>query len=175
MPRTRSRRFTIYDRMDEAGMFDSNPANTFAQAPTGEPLYKGPIQYPKMFYHPTGAKRVVEPERVEPTPTGPVRVPARYEMISQAAANAEEEETLRASGWHDHPADAIAAGGGTAPPKGTDDEIARLRRQIAELQAQADAQAARQALKPGPEAKPPVGGKSTGDTAPGNSLAARLG
>lgn len=140
MPR-QAQRHTIYDVMDNLGVFDRNPANFGAQDEAGNQLYVGPVEYPKMLYHPKGEQRVTEPEKLEPTPIGPVRVPARYEMISAIAENAEAEAALRAEGWHDHPAKAISAAGGKAPPMGAAQVLSDKDRRIAELEAQLAAMA----------------------------------
>ena len=141
---SRNNRLTIYDMMEAKGVFASNPANAGAMREDGTPLYSGPVNYPKMLYHPQGATRVLVPARVEPTPSGPIHIPAQTELISQIAANAEEEEKLLSAGWHEHPADAIAAAveldpaayGGKVPEKSSDTRIRNLEAEIARLQKQ---------------------------------------
>lgn len=135
-----NRMHTIYDVLDASGFFAANPANVGSRDPEGRALYKGPIAYPKMLYHPKGETRVVEPERREPAgPLGIVTIPARRELIHRVVNSAEEEAQLIALGWHDHPAKAIAAGGGIAPPissvehiKNLEDELVRLQAQLAQ-------------------------------------------
>ena len=102
---------TVYDRMRAKGMFSSNPANEGSRDPnTGESLYKGPVPFPKMLYHPQGKKRVTSPEVVVPGPAGATTVPAQYEIINKIVQNkAEYEEALKA-GWQEHPADSFWAG-----------------------------------------------------------------
>lgn len=110
---------TIYDMMQEKGVFDSNPANTFSRDTEGVGLYKGPVAYPKMLYHPKGEEKIVQPgEEVESRrhPDGFVVRGEVRELISKKADNQEEEVKLKAEGWHEHPAQAIAAGGRKAPP-----------------------------------------------------------
>lgn len=141
---SRNNRLTIYDLMEAKGVFASNPANAGAMREDGTALYSGPVEYPKMLYHPQGAQRVLVPPRVEPTPTGPVHIPAQMELISQIVANADEEAKLVSAGWHDHPADAIAAAveldpqayGGKVPEKSSDTRIQNLEAEIARLQKQ---------------------------------------
>lgn len=141
---SRNNRLTIYDLMEAKGIFASNPANAGSMREDGTPLYAGPVEYPKMLYHPQGAQRVLVPPRVEPTPTGPVHIPAQMELISQIVQDAEEEAKLTSQGWHDHPADAIAAAveldpaayGGKVPEKSSDTRIKNLEAEIARLQKQ---------------------------------------
>lgn len=140
----RRNRMTIYDLMEAAGKFASNPANAASISEDGTSLYVGPLEYPKMLYHPKGELRIVVPERIEPTPIGPVHIPAQTEMIHRIVQNAAEEDEARSEGWHDHPADAIAASDAAlaglikVPPKGAgavlqakDKEIERLKAELA--------------------------------------------
>jgi hypothetical protein len=143
----RTRRFTIYDVLDEKGYFDSNPANPGSRDNEGDSLYSGPVEFPKMLYHPEGATVVTVPAEVIVTPLGPKSVGEQRELVSQIARNASEEAKLVAEGWHRHPADAVRAGGGVAPPKGASDTIADLQAQIARLQQQANDQGAEELAK----------------------------
>lgn len=134
----RGQRLTIYDIMEARGDFAANPANVGSMSDDGSPLYKGPLEWPKMLYHPEGATREVEPERREPSPTGVITIPAKREMITAIAGSQEEEDALREAGWHLHPADAFVAAGLPAPPKGAtqvlqekDHRIAQLERELA--------------------------------------------
>lgn len=103
-------RFTIYDALEKAGAFDSNPANTYARdRSTGATLYKGPVEYPKMFYHPQGEQKIIVPGELIATLMGPKLVNEQKELIWEIANDRQEEEKLRADGWHDHPAKAIRA------------------------------------------------------------------
>jgi len=146
----RHRRFTIYDMMEAKGLFEINPANTDSRDSDGNPLYKGPVEYPKMFYHPKGEERIVTPAEVIVTPLGPKMVNEHREIITQVAANAAEEEALRADGWWDHPAKAIAAGGGIAPAVSSDTRIRDLEAQIAKLQAERNNEGAKALRNAGP-------------------------
>lgn len=102
---------TVYDRMAAKGMFSANPANEGSRDPnTGESLYKGPIQFPKMLYHPEGKKRVTSPSVTVPGPAGPVVVPAQHEIINKIVNNKAELKEALDAGWHEHPADAFWAG-----------------------------------------------------------------
>jgi hypothetical protein len=134
---------TVYHVMEQRGVFATNPANidSIDQA-EGTPLYKGPVPYPRMFYHPEGKERVIAPGEVVVDPIqGPIRVGELREIIHQLAENAEDEERLRREGWHDHPARAMAAAGKEAPPissqqhiDGLQSELDKLRLQLAAAQ-----------------------------------------
>src|ERR1700681_1551501 len=111
----RNQRMTIYDVMEQQGRLASNPANVDSMSEDGTQLYKGPVQYPRMMYHPQGELRIVVPAEIIMTPLGPKAVGLQTEIIHQVVADEAEEAALRAEGWHDHPAKAIAASGGEAP------------------------------------------------------------
>lgn len=136
----RHSRFTVYDVLEAKGIFDMNPANS------SSPEYVGPIDYPRMFYHPKGKQRVIQKAEVLNTPYGPVKVGEQYELIARTVKNEEEEMRARAAGWHDHPAKAMEAGGRDAPPMTAHGRIADLERQLANLTAQLHA--AKQAPPP---------------------------
>jgi hypothetical protein len=132
----RAHRFTVFDVMEAQGVFDVNPANT------SSPDYRGPLPYPKMFYHPQGKTRVIQKAEIIGTPMGPIKVGEQTELISRIANDADEEAALRAMGWHDHPARAIGASGAEMPPmvahgreQDLEDEIQRLTRELAEARA----------------------------------------
>ena len=132
----RTKMMTRYHVMEAQGAFASNPANADAVSEQGEILYAGPIEYPKMMYHPLGEEREIEPERREPSPTGVQIIPAKMEMIYQVVNNDSEEMALRDSGWHDHPAKALVAAGKKAPAISSQQHINSLEAQIAALQKQ---------------------------------------
>lgn len=129
----RHSRFTVFDAMDAKGVFDSNPANA------SSPRYAGPVEYPKMFYHPEGKMREVQKAEIVNTPFGPVKVGEQFELINRTVHDAEEEARIRAAGWHDHPAKAIEASGKEAPATMTPGRVSDLEKQIAALQAQLSA------------------------------------
>lgn len=129
----RHSRFTVFDIMEANGVFEANPANTSSSQ------YVGPVEYPKMFYHPTGQTRVVQRAEVLATPYGPVKVGEQFEMVTRVAKDQNEANRLVAAGWHDHPSKAIAAGGGSAPPITSPGRIADLEAQLIKLQAQLNA------------------------------------
>lgn len=106
----RQNRFTIYDALEKAGYFDLNPANSFSRNPTdGSSLFQGPVEYPKMLYHPEGETRqTVAPELLS-TPLGPKEVGEQRELIWQIVNSPAEEKALTSDGWHTHPAKAIRA------------------------------------------------------------------
>jgi hypothetical protein len=120
----RAHRFTVFDVMEAQGVFDANPANSTS------PDFKGPVQYPKMFYHPKGDTRVTQRAEVISTPLGPQRVGEMKELIHRVANDADEEHALREAGWWDHPALAIKASGGDAPPMVSRDRETELQAQI---------------------------------------------
>jgi hypothetical protein len=129
----RAHRFTVFDVMEAQGVFDANPANP------SSPDYRGPIQYPKMFYHPKGETRITQRAEVISTPLGPQRVGEMKELIHKIAADADEEKALREEGWHEHPALAIKAGGGTVPPMVSSSREKELQVQIEQLTMQLNA------------------------------------
>lgn len=144
-----AQRFTVFDVMQSKGVFKKNPANIDSQTEQGVPLYAGPVQYPKMLFHPKGEERIIQQGEVIVTPLGPQRVMQQREIIYQIVNSAEEEKNLISQGWHTHPAKAIQASGKEAPATGADMVIVELQRKIAELQEQ---QAALLSVKP-PEPK----------------------
>lgn len=141
-------RHTIYDIMEAKGMFASNPANPNSRGVDNQPLYVGPVPYPKMFYHPEGLERVLVPGEMLLGPGGapvidwetqrPKLVGEQREIIWQIAKDMVEEERLRADGWHDHPAKALAAAGKPVPAMSSDQRIRELEEQARTLQAQLD-------------------------------------
>lgn len=140
----RSNIHTVFHAMEEKGIFERNIANVDARDQvTGESLYKGPVKYPMMLYHPSGAEKIIVPAEIIVTPMGPQRVGEQRQLVYKIVATAEEEGALRALGWHTSPANAVRArlkiqgkDLGLAPPKGSDEVIADLNAQIAELQAE---------------------------------------
>ena len=164
----RDHRFTIYDAMEKAGKFDSNPANTFARdKTTGANIYSGPQPFPKMLYHPEGLEQITNPAEIVTTPLGAKEVGEQRQLVYKIVGNAEEEEALRASGWHDHPAKAIrarleATGGDLSkvPPMSSDQRIKDLEREIArlsEVKGKEDSQRAADLSNSGKPATPKTG------------------
>lgn len=131
-----AQRFTVYDVLESKGYFKKNPANLNAQDSEGMSLYSGPVQYPKMVYHPEGKERILQEGEVINTPLGPKLIMQQRELIWRIVANAEEEKEAVKLGWHLHPAEALRAAGKEAPETGADQVIADLKRKIAELEAQ---------------------------------------
>ncbi len=149
MSRSFRNRFTIFDAMDAAGRFSSNPANaeSFDQT-SGDSLYSGPVAYPKMFYHPEAEERILVPAQplVNPTTGEPVldrkgneilRGEQR-EIIWQLVVNEAEEKELRSAGWHDHPARALAAAGKAAPMISPQQTIEEMKKKMAAMQVEID-------------------------------------
>jgi hypothetical protein len=46
--------YSIYHSMEDRGLFETNKANVQAVSNDGLSIYEGPVQYPKMLYHPKG-------------------------------------------------------------------------------------------------------------------------
>lgn len=131
-----AQRFTVYDVLESKGYFRKNPANLSAQDDAGVALYNGPVQYPKMVYHPKGEERIVQEGEVINTPLGPKLIMQQRELIWRLVENKAEEAAALKDGWHLHPAEAMRAAGKEAPQTGADQVIAELKRKIEELQAQ---------------------------------------
>jgi hypothetical protein len=129
------RRFTIYDAMEDRGIFNDNPANPSSVDSAGLPMYKGPVPYPKMLYHPTGETRITVPGEIIVTPIGPKEVGVQREIIWELVDGPEREQELLADGWHSHPAEAIAASGAIAPSMGASGVVKEKDKKIAELEA----------------------------------------
>ena len=103
-------RFTVYDAMEASGYFTSNPANPGARTKDGAPLYKGPVKYPMMLYHPRGEERVSVPGTKERTQYGTVETfGEQWEIVSREVNSDAELGEALAEGWHKHPAMAIKA------------------------------------------------------------------
>lgn len=104
MPKTR---FTIYDAMENNGIFSVNPANAGSRDLDGNVLYTGPVEYPKMLYHPDGEEKVIVPAELVLRAGQYVPVGEQKELINKIVASKEEEDVALAEGWHDHPAKAV--------------------------------------------------------------------
>ncbi len=131
-----SKRYSIYDVMEDKGVFEANPANVYAINHEKQSLYKGPVEYPKMFYHPTGEEQVINPGTTELI-TGQYVVMGRLlETKWKLANNKEEEKQLRKDGWHDHPSLAAVAGGKASPVIASPERMSEIDRQIALLTAE---------------------------------------
>lgn len=134
-------RYTIYDMMEDKGIFDENTANS------ASPKYTGPVEFPRMMYHPEGKYKIMVPGEVISTPLGPKMVGQQTELISKTVENIGEQRALVAAGWHFTPAEAITANGGDAPAtspemllqRATDDK-ARLEMELEELRRQLNSQ-----------------------------------
>lgn len=131
--------FTIYDAMEKKGVFRANPANINSRGPNGLAIYKKQ-NYPKMLYHPKGATRVTVPAEVVATAMGPKVLKEHTELINVIVETADEHKRLKAEGWHETPAEAIAAAGVEAVTL-SPAEIAleEANRKIAQLEAEAAA------------------------------------
>jgi len=107
-------RFTVYDAMEAAGVFSTNPANANAVDKNGRTLYKGPVKFPMMLYHPKGEERI---SVHGVTDANAIRLPGQpaekfgeqWEIISKEVNSEEELSEALAEGWHKFPAFAIKA------------------------------------------------------------------
>jgi hypothetical protein len=133
MARAKGNRFTIYDMMEQKGVFDENPANVNARDDEGLSIYQKQ-DFPKMYYHPEGKTRVTVPAEEVATPFGPKRVGEKSEIIWILAKNQKEADLLEKKGWHDHPAKAIHAGGGEAPPISSAQQISDLETKLKQME-----------------------------------------
>lgn len=152
-----ARRFTIYDVMEEKGLFESNPANVNSRDGNGMAIYKK-ADYPRMLYHPEGEHKITRPAEPIATPFGPKMVGEQTELINVIVQNEAEEAEFLKKGWHRLPILALRAGakkrGETLPEIPTDtvdavrieaelkdkaqrEELEALRAKIAELEAEA--------------------------------------
>lgn len=138
---------TVFDRMTAKGLFRQNPANIDSVDPlTGQSAYKGPVQFPKMLYHPKGKTRIIVQAEAVATPFGPTMNNQQSEIINKIVNSEAELANSLADGWHEHPSDAIAAGftkedleaGLKAPPKGAASRVASLEDEVAKLQKELD-------------------------------------
>jgi hypothetical protein len=101
-----------------------------------------------MFYHPEGLEKVIVPGRSMVNPvTGEALLDRngnqiergeQREIVWQTANSEEEEARLRAAGWWDHPAKALAAAGKPAPAMSSAQTIEELQKILAETQKQLD-------------------------------------
>ena len=163
MGKFRDNSFTIYDVMEKKGAFSSNPANTSSYDPvTNAGLYRGPVPFPKMLYHPKGESRVTVPAEVVMGPYGPTRNSEQRELISKIVNDEAELEEALLQGWHQHPADAIAAGltaedkaaGKEAPAKGAAHELQIRNAEVDGLKAELEE--LKRQLAEGPKREPQV-------------------
>lgn len=135
---------TIYHVMEAAGKFDENPANPTARNEEGLSIYKGPVEFPKMLYHPEGQERILVPGELILSPGGrEMKVGEIRELVWKIVQDREEEAELLALGWHRTPAQAIAAANDPSRPvppespaqvlNAKDQEIQELREQLEKL------------------------------------------
>ena len=147
MAHARKTRFTIYDVMEGQGVFDENPANSYS----GD--YRGPVQYPKMMYHPEGKERLVQRAEIIATPMELENVGEMFALISRVANDADEEAAMRELGWHDHPAKAMQAAGKEMPQMVAVNREAELEAQIKRLTEELAVARAQPKPAPDPDAR----------------------
>ena len=109
------KRFTVFDMMEEKGIFEANPANPYARNIDNQSIYAGPVAYPKMLYHPKGEERIIVQATLEMTPLGPAWRGEQRELIWTIADDAKMEKELLDAGWHLHPSDAVRVAKGLEP------------------------------------------------------------
>jgi hypothetical protein len=143
--------YSVYHAMEDKGFFDVNKANASAVNNDGVSIYDGPVQYPKMLYHPKGElacitqgimvtdrdNRPVYDEAGKPKFAGAVWG-VKYMIVDSEAQEAE----LVGQGWHFTEAQALRANPETAhkaPPKSQaelqKERIAELEKKLAESEA----------------------------------------
>lgn len=103
-------RFSIYDAMENAEFFSSNPANPGAKSKVDQSdISVWPVQYPKMLYHPEGEERVVVPAELVLRAGQYVPLGEQRELIHKIVNDQAENDEAVGLGWHDHPAKAVRA------------------------------------------------------------------
>ena len=143
--------YSIYHSMEDRGLFETNKANVQAINNDGLSIYEGPVQYPKMLYHPKGElhcinqgilvtdrdSRPVFDETGKPKYAGAVWGVKNIIVESEA-----QEAEIVAQGWHFTEAQALRANPEThlkAPPKThaelQQERIAELEKKLAEATA----------------------------------------
>lgn len=101
MPRKRV--FTIYDKMEDDGYFEKNPANAGARDEQRRNIYKGPVAFPRMVYHPEGHYRISTAAQPHATPFGPKMLGEQRALIDKICEDQAEYDEAKAAGWHDTP------------------------------------------------------------------------
>lgn len=167
----RENQFTVYDVLEKKGYFRYNPANRDSiDRENRKPNYQK-AEYPKMLYEPEGKQRITVPAEIMTTAFGPRKVGEQREIISKIVNSPEEEAELRAKGWHDLPAKAIAAAQDPerpVPPISSEERTRDLEAEIQALQAELAQSKANEKQLEAASTKPP------GAPTP-NALAAKLG
>ena len=102
-------RFTVYDAMEASGMFSTNPANVNSRDKDGRVLYKGPVKFPMLLYHPRGEEKILVHGVTSPAYPGgpPEKFGEQWEIVSREVTSQGELDEALAEGWHRHPAHAI--------------------------------------------------------------------
>lgn len=132
------RRHSIYDVMEERGVFLVNPANLDSiDLNTRNSIYVK-AEYPKLLYHPQGLERVIVASQMEMTAFGPQKTGEQREIIWEEVNDLASEKRLLALGWHNHPAKAMAAAGKTPPPMSSASQVEVLEDKMDDLQRQLD-------------------------------------
>lgn len=142
--------FTIYDKLDEDGYFDSNPANPQSRGPQGQMIYTGPVKFPKMVYDGHGFFKITNRAEAVATPMGPKFVGEQRELINMIVENEGQYAEAKKSGWLDTPAEAMTknpnrltqaealaaqSGSGAVPTTPAEIALAETKRQLAEANA----------------------------------------
>jgi hypothetical protein len=145
----RKRVFTIYDKMEDDGYFEANAANVGSRDAQGRRLYKGPVEYPRMVYHPEGLHKITTAGRPEATPFGPIMVGEQREVVNMLVDDEPSYKMAKDEGWFDTPAESIAKNPKrltagelslanvplASAPTSVETELAAAQRKIADLEA----------------------------------------
>lgn len=126
MPRG-NQRFTVYDAMEARGVFENNPANSSSPEHVR-------FEYPKMYYHPEGKRKIIVPGELISTLLGPKLVGQQSELIWKLVSSEDEEKKAVEDGWHDHPTKALKAAGEDVQQSDAD-RLLDANEQIAQLKA----------------------------------------
>jgi hypothetical protein len=137
----RLKRFTIYDAMEERGDFRSNSANSDSMDKSGNQLYKGPVEFPRLVY--AAEEEVITSGTFETIKgRGDIMVGELKATKFLQVNDANELAQALESGWYDHPAKALAAIIATNKAAGIDD-----RRKVPTITAQETLDAAERKIR----------------------------
>jgi hypothetical protein len=148
--------YSVYHALEDKGLFETNKANAQAVNNDGLSIYDGPVEYPKMLYHPKGEmycitqgimvtdrdNRPVYDEAGKPKYAGAI-----WGVKNITVDTETQEAELVSEGWHFTEAQALRANPDTshkAPPKSQaelqKERIAELEKKLAESEARAGTQ-----------------------------------
>lgn len=156
MPRNRTQKvYSVYHHMEEKGVFETNTANAGAVNTDGLSIYQGPVEYPKMLYHPTGEmERIYAGIQVMDREGNPVKdengqlkyAGSQHAIKTVIVHSADEEAEWIGRGWHTSEAAArrtnpvlAKTAPGPTPMEEAKSRIKELEAKLAERDAKADA------------------------------------